>query len=497
MSRGGRLALVTGALYVASRLFGLTTLPAFLDETAHVRWAVEIASGEKLLRPWNYGKGLSVFLNALLFPWAFDHYLWASRALAVTFGAVSLLVGIAIARRLFDPGTGYAFGVLYLVCPFALFYDRLVLTDPPMATFAALALLLTVRLHEAPGPGRALLLALALAAAVLTKATAMLVAVIPLAGLLVLGRWDGRRVRAFALALAAAATLLFYPVLRFFATTPTVRLGVGHRNLDLATRLATNLGEALGWLTGYWTLPLTLLALAGLLLGIRGKTRPVLLLGVLVVTPVVAFAAVSTLWFPRYLVFVTVPALLLAARGLVSLAESVSRWAKVLLLVGALAPALSFDRDILLDPARAALPDIDRAQFVLGWPSGYGTEDTVAFVREELRHHPRGLTVVAHVHSRRTTWLALGLEFAQEPKVDLRDLDLTQAQNLDLLAAWAHARPTLLVVSPVGPARARPEPMTWAHLGTLALRTYKPDGALCDEVYRLDAPAPEARPPAR
>ena len=112
----------------------------------------------------------------------------------------------------------------------------------------------------------------------------------------------------------------------------------------------------------------------------------------------------------------------------------------------------------------------------------------MAFVREELRHHPHGLTVVAHVHARRTTWLALGLEFAREPRVDLRDLDLTQPPNLDLLAAWAHARPTLLVLSPVGPARERPEPLTWAHLGGLVLRSCKPDGALCDEVYRLDPP---------
>ena len=404
---------------------------------------------------------------------------------------------MAVARRLFDPGTGYAFGLLYLVCPFALFYDRLVLTDPPMATFAALALLLTVRLHEAPGRGRALLLALALVAAVLTKATALLVAAIPLAGLFVLGRLEGRRVRTFGLAVAAAAAILFWPILRFWATTPTVRLGVGHRQVDLATRLVTNVPMALGWLTTYWTLPLTLLALAGVLLDLRERPRPVLFLGVLVAGPVLAFAALSTLWFPRYLVFVTVPALLLAARGLVRLLEHMPRWARGFLVAGAIAAALPFDRDILLDPARAALPDIDRAQFVLGWPSGYGTEDTVAFVREELQHHPGGLTVVAHVHSRRTTWLALGLEFAREPRVDLRDLDLTQAQNLDLLAAWAHARPTLLVVSPVGPARARPEPLTWAHLGSLALRTYKPDGALCDEVYRLDPPTPEARPPAR
>ena len=498
MSRDSRVAVLgLTAVFLASRLVGLGTLPAFLDETAHVRWAVEIASGEKLLRPWNYGKGLSVFLNALLFPWAFDHYRWASRALAVAFGAISLLAGIAAARRLFDSTTGLAFGLLYIACPFALFYDRLVLTDPPMAAFASLALFLTVRLQEAPGRGRALLLALALAAAILTKATAMLIVLIPMAGLVVLGRPDARRLRAFAMAVAVAATLVAWPIVRFFATTSTVRLGVGYQKADLWSRLGTNLPMASSWLVAYWTLPLTLLALAGLLFEIRERPRPVLFLLVLVGAPVLGFAAVSTLWFPRYLVFVTVPALLLAARGAARLEERLPRIVFALIMVAALVPALRFDHDLLFDPVRAALPEIDRDQFVTGWPSGYGTEGTLGFVHEELEHHPEGVTVVAHVHSRRTTWLALGLEFARDPRVELRDLDLTQPQNLDLLAAWAHSRPTLLVLSPVGPARVRPEPLTWAHLGRLALRSCKPEGDLCDEVYRLDPPGTEARAPSR
>jgi hypothetical protein len=116
----------------------------------------------------------------------------------------------------------------------------------------------------------------------------------------------------------------------------------------------------------------------------------------------------------------------------------------------------------------------------------------VAFVHEELRRHPSGLTVVVHVHSRRTTWLALGLEFAREPRVELRDLDLLRPESLDLLSGWAHARPTLLVVSPVGPARRRPPPRTWKHLGDLVLRSCKPRGGGCDLVYRLDVPR---RPP--
>ena len=459
----------------------------FLDETTHIRWAVAIAEGEKLWRPWNYGKGLSVFLNALLFPWAFDHYLWASRALTVTLGALSLGAGILVARRLSDAATAIVFGALYVACPYALFYDRLALTDPPMAAIATFVLLFSVRLSEEPRAQSALLLALALVLAVLTKATALLVALTPLTALLVLRPPERRRVTVFASALLLAAAVLFWPLLRFFSTTATVRLGIEYREASLPSRLATNLPDAASWLGTYLTWPLILLLLAGLAVSIQQRWRPGLLLALLVVGPCLAFSAVSTLWFPRYLVFVIVPALILAAHAFVALTPRLPPLARAALLLLMLVPALRLDRDLLADPANAGLASIDRDQFVLGWPSGYGTEGTIAFVREELRHHPSGLTVVAHVHSRRTTWLALGLEFAQEPRVDLRDLDLTRSSNLDLLAAWAHARPTLLVVSPVGPAHRRPEPLTWGHLGQLVLRSCKPDGGRCDAIYRLDA----------
>jgi hypothetical protein len=374
-----------------------------------------------------------------------------------------------------------------VACPFALFYDRLALTDPPMAAFASLALLACLRLDEDKSTKSILLLASTMVLAVLTKATALLMGVIPVLALLVLGKLEGRRVKAFACALLLAAAALAWPVHRFFATTATVRLGVGHRQADLWSRLTTNLPLAASWLSTYVTWPIALLAVASLVIGLRERSRPVLFLAGLVLVPVLGFSAVSTLWFPRYLVFVTVPLLLLAARGFVSLTARLPGAVQALVLLALLVPALRIDRDILVDPARAALPDVDREQFVLGWPSGYGTEGTLAFIREELQHHPQGLTVVAHVHSRRTTWLTLGLEFARDPRVELRDLDLEKPQNVDLLAAWAHARPTLLVVSPVGPTRSPPEPFTWAHLGGLVLRSCKPNGALCDDVYRLDA----------
>ena len=88
--------------YLATRLAALTVLPIFFDETGHIRWAIWISQGQKIEKPWQYGKGLPIFASALLFPWARDHYLWASRALTVLFGAGTLAGAILLGRALAD-----------------------------------------------------------------------------------------------------------------------------------------------------------------------------------------------------------------------------------------------------------------------------------------------------------------------------------------------------------------------------------------------------------
>jgi hypothetical protein len=57
---------------------------------------------------------------------------------------------------------------------------------------------------------------------------------------------------------------------------------------------------------------------------------------------------------------------------------------------------------------------------------------------------------------------------------------------MPLLAEWAHERPTLVIIEPPQGKSRRPDPALFAGLcGELVARTYKPDGALSDEIYRL------------
>jgi hypothetical protein len=262
-----------------------------------------------------------------------------------------------------------------------------------------------------------------------------------------------------------------------------------------------NLALVADWFPGWWTLPLVLLALGGVLGAIARRDRPGLYLAAAGLLPLAFLVITATFWYPRYILYAAAPGVILAARALAQLVG----WAASRLgvpaggprhaLLGAAAalaliPAVKADSWVWTDPSGTPMPGLERLQFVDGWPSGYGVGETVQFVKDELLRHPEGLTVVVNSRAHLTTRVALGVAFRRAPALRLEDLPLERTDVLPLLEGWARERPTLVVVSPVPEGQERPSPGPWAPLGaTLALETRKPNGDLCDQVYRL-APAP-------
>ncbi len=490
---GGRLLLF--ALYFASRLFSLLLLPVFLDETLHARWAREIAEGRRPLgRPWEWGRALTVWLGALVTPWARD-LLWANRALSVVAGAIALWATIEVGRRLYDDRTGLVAGFLYVVCPFTLFYDRMALADAALGAAAALVLLASVRAATEGSTRQGIAAGVALLACVLTKAPGVLLFGIPVAAGLFLraGRagWRG-----LAWAYLVGVPPAAYALWRFLATRNAERM------VDIATenpagpldRFLGNLAEASGWLWTYWTGPVVILGAVGLVVALRSRDGRGLLLFALVLGPVAAFAALLSRWLPRYLLFTSVPFLLLAAFGFSAIVRRVPAAASLGLLALSVLPCLRFDYDLLSDPARARFVPVDRDQFVTSWTSGYGTRETIGLVKAALDAHPAGVTVVTHVNRFRTlraTPLALGLAFAREPRVRLEDWDLADPTALPALEAWAAEGPTLVIVPRSDPAIPPPSLAPFGSRLERLATTTKPDGRPADDVYQF---APGAAP---
>ena len=490
--------------FAASRLAGLGRLPMFLDESLHISWAMYVADGEWLGRPWAHGRAVQVFVNALLFPWVGDHYLWASRILTAGFGAVTLLAILGLGRRLYDDTTAVVAGWLYIFCPMTLFYDRLVMADPVMSTFVALFLLASARAAQSGRVRDGLLAGPPGALAVLSKASGVLLLFVPVAAWFALSRPLRRGLPALGAALAATFALVGWPLWRFLeASHSMAERNVGGGLAGSLDRVILNLHLIADWFPGWWTLPVLLLALGGAAVALARRDGPGSYLAAAGLVPLAFLVVTATFWYPRYILYAAVPGVLLAARALVVIVFVSTRHLgtppgarrHALLAVATalvLVPSLRSDVWLWTDPTRAAMPGLERLQFVDGWPSGYGVRDTVRFIQDELARHPAGLTVVVNSRAHLTTRVALGVAFRRERALRLEDLPLGRVDSVPLLAGWAAEQPTLVVVSPVPYGRERPSAIPWAPLGAkLVLETRKPNGDLCDEVYRL------APPPAR
>ncbi len=479
------------SLYLASRLVGLMALPMFLDERIHLRWAYWIEQGRRLRVPLLAGRGLSVYLLAGIAPSSADPVL-AGRLLSVAVGLVTLVASWRLALRLTgDRRVADVTALFYIACPFTLLYDRMVLTDAFLAAFTALTLLLSVAVAEEPRQRSGVALGVAVALGVLSKTTGLVLFVFPLLAWALLGRNRRRALGPLAGAYAVAATLVAYPLWLFFRETDELAGAIGLRDGDtsFAGNASTNLGLAAAWLWTYWTPPLIVLALAGLAAALvrRERAQGALLLALIAAGPAVAFVAVSEIWYPRYLLFTTVPLLPLAGWGLVGLLDLVRARAQLgpaaagLLtaasLIAVLLPALRFDLALWTDPSRAPFPALDRFQYVTGWPSGYATRDSVAFLRAQRESHPHGLLLVTPGPS--TTASAARLLWARDPGVEVRYVAEPEAAPPPLAG---DGRGVFVVVSLAEGVRL---PIGWTRETRPEFASFKPDGTPGDRIYRV------------
>ncbi len=496
----GALAAII-LLCAATRFFGLLVLPQFLDESWHISWSLKVSAGMSLVRPWLAGRIVPVAAGAVVLPWAHGHELAAGRILAVLSSLATVVAVFVLARRLFDARTALVAAVFYVFCPFTLFHDRLFLADPMLSCFVALAMLGSHALAREGRAWQGALTGLALTLAVLSKTSGVLLLFVPAAAWLLFSRPLRSAWRPLALAYAVAGCLLAVPLWIYLRTTSTIRITFAGRSVPLLERTLQNFALVREWLWTWGTPALCVLALAGLALALLRPRPATAFLALSLLLPLVALVPTAAVWYPRYVLFVALPGVILAAHALVAAVERVavglslpSRVGAALLVAGAtlaLLPALAVDLPLWTDPPRAPMPTIDRFEYVEGWPSGYAVDETVALVAKERAAHPSGLTVVVQSRALPTTVMALSLAFRRDAGVRIEDLPLeVPAKAVPLLEAWARERPTVAVASLLE-GRPRPPRETWGRLtAVLVGETRKPNGAPCDAVYRLAAPAP-------
>ncbi|MEP7200707.1 MAG: glycosyltransferase family 39 protein [Chloroflexota bacterium] len=448
-------------LYHASRLWNLTALPMFLDESLYLWWARVFRATGDLVQPIRETTILQPLLLGLM-P-ALDGgsplgHLFTGRWLSVAAGSLTVVGIVLLGRTLGSAHSGLIAAWLYVLSPFALFYDRIILTDGPLTLFGVACLYLTWRVCRRGGWRNALALGLMLGFAMLTKVKGVFFILIPLTVILSMpNAWRNRpRWRELAVAFGVFALLFGAMLILGGFAVQFEFVNKAGVTTDLAAQseqFIANVVTLWVWLTAY--VPGGLL-IATVALGVVGmlhlRRYAIWLLGYALAT-LVFYLVVSRIWYPRYLLPIMPPLWLCAASGLTAVGEWMRNWPRarrwavgalgIVVFLLLLAPSVSFDRALVTDPLTAPLPDVERLQYVEGWPAGYGLAEVVALLKEQADASADGIYVT------RFTFPGLANEglklwLGDTPKIYLRELGFRNVPAQ--LNPLSQEKPTFLVL---------------------------------------------------
>lgn len=390
---------ILSIVFFASRLVNLTALPIFTDEAIYIRWA-QIGGRDASWRFISLTDG-----KQPLFTWAvmatlrfFDDPLFAGRFVSVCAGWLTMIgmymTGVTLSGRKI---VGIFASFLYVISPFALFYDRLAMYDSLVATFFVWNLYMTVLLVRNSRLDIALLLGLGLGVGILNKTSAFLsLYLLPVSLILFdwgkkkrmvrLGKWIGYvlisiifsqvvysilRLSAYFYIVAQKDAIFVYPFAQWI--THPLEFFVG------------NIRGMSDWLIAYMTWPVFLSAATSLLI-FRKDMREKVLLVCWWLIPFVGLACFGRILYPRFILFMVMPLLILAAYWFLYIYDffKKSLWSIVcIVLISGM--SIINASSIIWDIKTARIPYAEKGQYIQDWPSGWGVPEIVAFVKKEAQ----------------------------------------------------------------------------------------------------------------
>lgn len=396
------LVLLVLAVYFALRLTNILALPIFTDEAIYVRWG-QIARDDAA---WRFisltdGKQPSFIWAVSAMQSFISEPLLAARLVSVFAGLFTMLGLFMIGRELFKSvRIGVISALLYMVFPMALVYDRMALYDSFLAMFIVWGFYLTALLARTLRLDVALVLGMVIGAGVLTKTSAFFsIYLLPFSLLLVnfkkgknlkiIGRWVILSV------VVSVLAFIIYNILRlspfFHIIEEKNALFVYPFGEWLAHPFRFLLGNLTGqfdWVVTYFTIPVFILVLLAPIVDFKFP-RQKLILFLWFFVPFFALALFGRTLYPRFIFFMVLFLLPLAAYSLNFLFEKIkNKFLFALLVLLVFSFQIYADFMIITDFGRAPIADPDLGQYSNDWPSGRGVPESVTFFKEEAGKGP-------------------------------------------------------------------------------------------------------------
>ncbi|MDH5762683.1 MAG: glycosyltransferase family 39 protein [Nitrospinota bacterium] len=398
-------------LYLITRLTGLTDLPIASSEAMLIHWAQILGRypSEWLISSVGDHQPVFTWLNAITLN-LFSDPLFAGRFVSVLAGLASMAGLYWIGCDMFNRTVGFLAALIYIVVPYAFFYDRLALPYGLLSAWVIWMFRWSLHIARETRPQKKAfnILGLLMGAALLTHLSAGLV--IPVV-LMVFYFWDVHRRREFweqlgiCVSIAVAMNL---PVILSGHITSLFLYTKGWLlfseplipHLTFWLRHLVTIRDAY---TVYLTLPLTLLGAASLVYLFRERHRVERVLWLWISIPVLVFILFAHAFDSHMGFFLVPPMILLAAAACDRLAhfilitlrklfgaphhartpERAAALGGFMLLV--LFQGIAWDLAFIKKPSSVSYPNFDRLRYVEGQESGYGIREAVQFLAKEAQ----------------------------------------------------------------------------------------------------------------
>ncbi len=405
------------ALFLLTRLFRLDSFPIFSDEGIYIHWAkvawkdaswrfISLTDGRQPLQTWGTIPFLKLFeSNALL----------AGRLFAVTGGTIAFTGIAALAGYLFNSKKAALIAaILYIVSPYFLFYDRLAIVDSTVTGGVIWILFLSILLARTRRADVAFLLGGVMGLTMLGKSSVRLyimgafLAVVYIVIKKVEGTSLFQSIRDFftnkeetaknvlnftlLYGLSVCIALFMYNVQRL---SPFFHY-VSAKNTTFVLTGKELLANPLALLpSNLWRIPYYIsselgyvifgLSLVGLFFLYKKQRNTFFFVTGILLLVYFILGSVARVLYPRYVQALGAILLLPATYAVLQIKD---RKKTMLVMLGVVASILYFDYTILFSHKNIPFPEVDRGQYLEGWPAGWGTKEIVEMAREESKTRP-------------------------------------------------------------------------------------------------------------
>ena len=386
-------------IYGISRLTHLTTLPIFTDEAIYIRWAqiggrdaswrfISLTDGKQPLFTWAMMITLRLFRDPL----------FAGRFASVASGLFGMIGMYVLGNEVFrSKRIGVISSFLYVISPFALFYDRLALYDSLVSAFSVWNLYVAILLVRYVRLDIALIFGLTLGIGMLNKTSAFF-SLYFLPCTLILFDWKtkqaGKRLFRWIglVVISAVLSQLVYSILRlspyFYIIAQKDTIFVYPFSLWVIHPFQFLVGNITGmfnWLIGYMSWPIYLLAIVSLFFFRKSICEKVLLLCWWLL-PFGALGLFGRVLYPRHILFMIMPLLIMSAWTINTIFNRIkNRLLGCLCIILICGMSIYSSYSIISDIKTARIPKSEMGQYIDDWPSGWGVSEIVSFLQNESK----------------------------------------------------------------------------------------------------------------